>query len=804
MKGFGLRLVVVGLLLLQGKKVCAQKSWNPMELWARKHESYKRNLPMSPTFTPQQIASQRAAGQGLMTAIQDACAAGSAAYTIPPGNYRFDGLHPTILANLHPASGRFRVIARGVTFWFERPPADAASSTYGLELRNCINVTIKGLSIDFDPVSWTQGKIVHIDTVTHQLTVDIDPGYPMAMPQNGTVIQFFHPNGRYIPRFPTGLFIAQHAEVTNPLLRQVAITMDKGDLTDDLSPLNHSVWKYHDFFHTGDCVVLPYRTAWALNVSNCSRVHVEHVGIYDSPGMGILEDGGAGHNVYDHVRIVRRPGTNRLYACCADGIHSRLTEHGPTIENCEISCNGDDIINLHGYFALVVRQEAPNRLVVASYAGQRIQPGQSLSLYKFHQASLIARTTVVSVTTDNVNADNVAARSLADRLHIILPAGPLRTVTTNSSVACRPGTLMNTHTNQAADFIIKNCYFHDSSGRCLLLNGACNGVVTRNIWRNVEYGTCLHMESWYYLEGAFCHDITIEDNRWDDCDMGLTPQWSGVRGLIYAGMVPAGNYLRYSLPLYNITITGNHINGCGGAAICMSNANEVQITGNVIAHPYAAHRLMNAWQPVNDYYQDTLRDAIYLAECSNVIANTNRVLAPSESIAAPVVQTGRGNRNVVVNGESRSYQQTISRDLYSLAPANSDDELAAQGEKVKLKHVNRKQGYPWLVSPHADGTVTFSSISATTVYLVCSSQPGANSVQALASNKIGVQSRRWLLTKCSTGKYRLSPVYDAALALQVSNTASGPVVSLLPWIGTPAQQWTLAKSNLEGRETASH
>ncbi len=797
-------MVLVGLLMLQGRGATAQKSWNSLELWARKHESYHRGLPASPVFTAQQVAAQVSAASGLMAAIQHACRAGAGDYTIPPGNYRFNGLQPTILANLHPASGRFRVIARGVTFWFARPGADASTTTYGLELKNCVNVTIKGLSIDFDPVTWTQGQIVHINTVTHQMTVAIDQGYPLTLPSDGAVIQFFHSNGRYIPRLPSGLFTDEHAEVSNPLLRQVVVTLGKTDLNDDLNPVNHAIWKYHDFFHTGDCVVLPYRTAWALKLAGCDAVHIEHVGIYDSPGMGILEDGGPGHNVYDHVRIVRRPGTNRLYACCADGIHSRLTEHGPTIENCEISCNGDDIVNLHGYFALVVRQAAPDRIVVASYAEQSIRPGDTLSLYRFHRASRLAPTTVVSTSFDDLPADNSAATALAKRLHVILPNGPLHIVRISSPIACKPGTLINSHTNQAAGFVIKNCYFHDSPGRCLLLNGACNGIVTNNAWRNVQNGVCLHMESWYYLEGPFCHDITLEHNRWDHCDMGAPLQWSGVRGLIYAGMVPAGNYLRTGHPLFNLTIVGNHINHCGGAAICISNARDVQVSDNLISHPYVAASMMSNWQAADDYYQDTINGSIYFAECNGVIANRNRVLQPQASSVLPVVQVGRGGLNVLVNGTSRRFQQPITRDVYKLVLEDTGEDLVASGTAVALRHHQFDNEFAWLVTPVSGGAVTFSSISAITVYLACSREGGVVKVSAASGSSSATHNGRWYITKCRSGKYRISPVDYADLALQGNTRGDQPALVLRPWDGATAQQWSFTKTSLNGASNRSH
>ena len=61
--------------------------------------------------------------------------------------------------------------------------------------------------------------------------------------------------------------------------------------------------------------------------------------------------------MYRRMKLTRRPGTNRLHALGADGMHMTTSTKGPLIEDCEIAYNADDLINIHGFFGWVSRRD---------------------------------------------------------------------------------------------------------------------------------------------------------------------------------------------------------------------------------------------------------------------------------------------------------------------------------------------------------------------------------------------------------------------------------------------------------------
>jgi len=88
-----------------------------------------------------------------------------------------------------------------------------------------------------------------------------------------------------------------------------------------------------------------------------------------SPGMGILENGGAGGMVLQNVSIVPGPRpagatTDRLVSTNSDGTHFITVERGPTIQDCTFANTSDDAVNVHGFYYYVVQKTAPRRYVV--------------------------------------------------------------------------------------------------------------------------------------------------------------------------------------------------------------------------------------------------------------------------------------------------------------------------------------------------------------------------------------------------------------------------------------------------------
>jgi len=125
--------------------------------------------------------------------VQAAIASGQRRVVIPAGIYR---LSPEPEASVHLAIRKARnleIIADGVTFVCTR-------RTRALQLDQCENLTLQGLTIDYDPLTFTQGRVIAIAKDKGWIDVKVDAGYPRML---YTRIVVYDPKTRFQKRYVT-------------------------------------------------------------------------------------------------------------------------------------------------------------------------------------------------------------------------------------------------------------------------------------------------------------------------------------------------------------------------------------------------------------------------------------------------------------------------------------------------------------------------------------------------------------------------------------------------------------------------
>ncbi len=274
--------------------------------------------------------------------LQAAVAAGAPGYTIPQGLYNFSS---TTLEFTLTGATSFALVAEGVTLIF--------APRQGLVIANSTAVCVRGLTIDYAPVGFTQGKAS--DVVYHEgksaeydyvsFTLALDEGYPS----------------------PTDLITGYgflnlktyfYAESTRLMYHsQVQSSPEMSNAT-EVSP---RVWRIFTHIPStllgwhppaeGTLATLSGTSAPAILASNCSDTLVEDVTLYHAAGMGYLELSGGGGTVLRRWRAILPPPSlpplNRLLATTLDGVHSTSVERGLTLVDSVVSFAGDDLFAVH-------------------------------------------------------------------------------------------------------------------------------------------------------------------------------------------------------------------------------------------------------------------------------------------------------------------------------------------------------------------------------------------------------------------------------------------------------------------------
>lgn len=508
----------------------------------------------------------RRKASNLVAKIQNSGHAGNEQFVIPPGDYLFtaDSQQHPVLCGLQGMT----IIARGVTFWFEPP------LRRGLLFRRCEGITVDGLQIDFAVPCWFQAQITSIDRQSSCLRARIAPGYePIDVDGNREfagerACMFYREDGSFI--------VHRH-------------TPTKWRLLDDGESLHGEVGRYGipRALKPGDYIVGSLRAGFALGTEDCREMRFRDIHIWSSPGSAVWDgrspresghicdgdyspnptlhpDARTGGHQYCRLRATRRPGTNRLHAFGSDIFHLAGSDHGPTLEGCELAYGSDDTFNIHGEFGRVVAMLDTKRVFLeGAYAvGDTLEFRDCSNLQLLGHAKVLSAQRVSNGPSIPINENFRAERDFLVEIDPPLNLAPL-------SLVVMDGKRSN------AFFRICDCWFHDNFQRALI-NGSPGGVIEHNVFENLGCGICIQFETWGpWMEGPFAHDLIIRGNEFICCAPDAV--------VIAVAMFPASNDARWdAMPVSNLRIEDNEIDAASGFPIKAQNVDGLRIIGNRI------------------------------------------------------------------------------------------------------------------------------------------------------------------------------------------------------------------------------
>ena len=275
-------------------------------------------------LTAPAIANADADRQTLKALIAGAIAEGRQHLRIPPGVYR---LAPPL--EIAGASG-LTIDAEGCTLVF----TDFLSN--GLVLSECVGLAIKGLTIDYDPLPFTQGTVSEVNADGTEARVQLHAGYPRL----------------------AGEYVVGRMHIFDSETR--LLKMDVGDVYGQMVPDGDGngcafmLSTPQPHLAPGDLAVFDTRRRCAIYITGMSRNCVfEDVTILTAPGIGVLARFSLGGDTFRRLVIKRGPrpegaSEERLFSTCADGLNYAYVREGIIMEDCDFSFMGDDSVNFHG------------------------------------------------------------------------------------------------------------------------------------------------------------------------------------------------------------------------------------------------------------------------------------------------------------------------------------------------------------------------------------------------------------------------------------------------------------------------
>ena len=438
----------------------------------------------------------------LSALIAGELASGKRSIVIPPGRYRTKprgGSHLSF-QNLND----IQIIADGAEMI-----CTATVQAVGFE--RCTNVTLTGLTIDYDPLPFTQGRIVALGPEKSWVEFELFDGYP----ENELVerIEIFDPATRELRRashYGWGAF-----ERTG----QRRYRISKGP--------NHRYRPQTDTEQPGDLLVTNNRTPerggpHAVLLDRCSGVTLQDVTLYASPAFGFLETDCTGSS-YLRCRIDRRAPADdpvaraspRLRSLNADAFHSKNATKGPAIVQCFAHWQGDDCVNINGRYYFVAGSEGRTVRIVA-FDKLTILPGDEVEFLPYGGGPL-PRATAVSIAPA-VDPLNPTEQALLRDVHLVEKIRQryrrgfkVHSLVLDREINAPPGSAVCAASRIGSGFIVRDCDFGDNRSRGILIK-ASQGEVTGNRVLRSRMTAVLISPEFQWMEAGCSSDVVVKDN----------------------------------------------------------------------------------------------------------------------------------------------------------------------------------------------------------------------------------------------------------------------------------------------------
>ncbi|MFB6103597.1 MAG: right-handed parallel beta-helix repeat-containing protein [Halobacteriaceae archaeon] len=424
-------------------------------------------------------------------------------------------------------------------------------------------LTIRDLTLDWDPPPFTQGTITDLADGGRRLVLTVDEGYPSPTHEMFTVA---HHAGALLHR-ADGSFIGGAKLQGSPVKRFT-----------DVSPLGGRRYEMHvggkpavntRGLAEGRRLVHGARSAKGLTFMNVDDITLEGVTVRTAPGMAI--SGAFCSNPTLHgVTVAPAPSASRLAGPIADGINFSNGKMGPRIEDCHLAQLRDDAIVVDTIMATVGAVVDDRTIELEPGGRPSVEPGDVLDVITPNGV----RTGALPPVTDITYRKNLPHPWVPDIPNRLTFEASIRdAVSVADSLANR------TQTNR--DFVVRNNTVRETAANALRL-GSGPGRVEGNTFTGTgrhpivavaDTGDATSHKRW-------TNDVLIRNN--DLSRAGLT---------YFAAANPAGILVDHRAPDWataegrphrNIVAEGNRVDHGAALGIDVRQAEAVTLRGNEI------------------------------------------------------------------------------------------------------------------------------------------------------------------------------------------------------------------------------
>ncbi|MCO5142852.1 MAG: right-handed parallel beta-helix repeat-containing protein [Oligoflexia bacterium] len=437
---------------------------------------------------------------------------------------------------------------------------------YVAEIRDSENIHIWNLRVDYAVPNHTQGRVVAVDPSGNFITVDIDAGYLMPNKGNGSHewanSLSFDSQEKYLKN--VNVYI-EDVQIVGA--KRVKIITKDGYQTE--AKKLHAGYKFA-FRAFGEGGKTNFHILQSKNVS------FKNVDVYNTMKIAFTARYNEGNLLFDHVRVMRKPNSNRLIAGLSDSFHMKSNRAIVTIRNSLVERTLDDGINL-GSMAEVCHSYNPNTLELelrdTGYISKDVPTSAPLkagdTLSAFQLGADATKIFIGSAKIASVNSITNKMRRV--RLTNNIPG--IRCLDAGTGVGLGGKFLEQWHATRFFSPEVSNPGFRVLNNtirektRNGILGKAQGSMIRGNHFENISGNGIDATNNLMFNEGPVAMRMEISANTFKDI-------------FLYPVILGVSSYSAANLPTLNINSNIVNNDFIGGKPIRLMNATHINIAGN--------------------------------------------------------------------------------------------------------------------------------------------------------------------------------------------------------------------------------
>lgn len=473
------------------------------------------------------------------------------------------------------------------------------SKSMAFQFQYCENVTLKDITIDYDPLCYTQGTIISVSADSKIWKVKLHEGYPTQGIAKHK-LELFDPVTKMVKK---NLFNIQSGDYD---MVQSASDPSVIDIT-----IKRSITA--GIIKQGEYVVMSLEipagmAGHTMFVWACKNFIADNVTIYGSNMMSIIEHD-CENSKYQNCNITRNPNdptksVPRLRSGNFDGIHSKHASIGPTIDNCIVQYNGDDGIAVNGRFYLVYKVDQANNYVylLSKEDPVRIIQGDKMAVVDnggSMKGSVGILENIVIIPSD---AEKAACTA---KFTALLSPGVYQTgarikIENWPLTGIALGDYVYSENRIGAGFKIANCTVGHNAGRGLLIKSS-NGLITNNIVEGSQLGGIVLAPEINWCEAGHSNNVQIIGNTVRHCVYCSSHSGMVQPAAITVISLNGANQISPNGAHNNITIMDNIIDNCPRPGIVVTSTKGLNYYNNTFPNNTTVVRTHGTtWGVVNN------------------------------------------------------------------------------------------------------------------------------------------------------------------------------------------------------------